>query len=340
VHPWSMAWLPDDSILVTERPGRVRHLNSDGSVRTKSIPGAPAVAVVGQGGLLDIALHPDFHVNRLVYFTLSTGTRSSNRTTLAYAKFDGKQFLNLKELFHVSHTKSGGQHFGSRLLWLPNKTLLMSIGDGGNPPMRIGNVLSREMAQDGQSHLGKVLHMNAEGQPVTEEVFSEDTAILSEIYTMGHRNIQGLAYDPVRKIVWATEHGARGGDELNSIKGGENYGWPEATYSKDYSTFQPVSKYTSLPGMTDPKLVWTPSIAPSGLMVYTGNKFPQWQGNLFAGALRGQSIRRIILDANNDVANEEIIRIGRRVRDVRQGPDGYIYLLTDEPSGKLIRLEP
>lgn len=339
-HPWGIVWLPDGSMLVTERPGRVRHLNEDGSTRTYKVPGGPAVVVVGQGGLLDIALHPDYAENGLVYFTLAAGKRDSNRTTLARAHFNGKRFTGLEELFRVSQAKSGGQHFGSRLVWLEDKTLLMSVGDGGNPPLRIGDVLSRKMAQEGSSHLGKILRLTPDGKPAAEAAFEGEKGILPEIYTMGHRNIQGMAVDPIRGTVWASEHGSLGGDELNRIEGGKNYGWPKVTYSKEYFGAQEISEHTSLPGMADPELVWLSGIAPSGLLLYTGDRFPQWRGDLFAGGLKDQSVRRVVLDESGKVLGEEIIRIGQRVREIRQGPDGLIYLLTDESDGKLIRLEP
>lgn len=338
-RPWSMAWLPNGDVLITERPGRVRLL-ADGKLRSDPIPGTPEVLVEGQGGLLDIALHPDFATNRLVYFTLSIGTEKANRTALARAVFDGRQFSDATMLFQVSQTKPGGQHFGSRLLWLPDKTLLMSIGDGGNPPVRVQGELARNHAQNFQSHLGKMLHLNDEGKPATKGAFRNGADALPELYSVGHRNIQGLAYDPIRKAVWSTEHGALGGDEMNRITPGANYGWPKATFSKEYLFARTISEHTSLPGMTDPDVVWTPALAPSGLALYTGDAFASWKGDLFAGGLKDQSIRRIKLDDAGTVTGEEIIRIGQRVRDVRQGPDGYLYLLTDESDGKLLRLEP
>lgn len=337
-NPWGLAWLPDGTMLITERPGRVRHLAADGSTITKDVPGAPSVVAVGQGGLLDIALHPDFFNNKLVYFTLSSGTRQANRTTLAVARFDGQTFTDVRYPFSVSQAKSGGQHFGSRLVWLPDGNLLMSIGDGGNPPARIGKVLSRDLAQDGTSHLGKVLRLNDQGEPVGDPLF-DDIATNPAVYSIGHRNIQGMAYDSIRDTVWASEHGARGGDELNQIKPGKNYGWPKATFSKEY-LFGDISDFTSLPGMVDPVMVWMKAIAPSGLVVYTGDRFSAWKGDLLAGGLQAQSVRRILLDDDGTVTGEEIIPVGQRVRDVRQGPDGLIYILTDQSEGQLIRLEP
>lgn len=337
-HPWGMVWLPDGSMLVTQREGAVRHLNADGSIRTREVTGVPEVLSSGQGGLLDISLHPDFSENGFVYFTAATGTRLSNRTTLMRARLDGKRFVDVKELFRVSQNKVGSQHFGSRLVWLPDGTFLMSIGDGGNPPVMVGGTLSRNLAQDGKSHLGKVLRFDAEGRPV-EGAFPADAA-LPEVYSMGHRNIQGLVYDSIRKMIWASEHGALGGDELNRIQPGGNYGWPKVTFSKEYLGSLEISPYTTLPGKIDPELVWMNGIAPSGLALYTGDLFPDWKGDLFAGGLRDQSVRRIILNDAGRVQGEEIIRIGQRVRDVRQGPDGYLYVLTDESDGKLIRISP
>lgn len=335
-HPWSMAWLPDGGLLITQRPGGVQ-LYRDGTLR--SVPGAPEVLAEGQGGLLDISLHPDFENNRLVYFTLATGTPRANRTALVRARFDGERLSGVQTLFRASQTKPGGQHFGSRLVWLPDDTLLMSLGDGGNPPIHVDGVLARTLPQDPQSHLGKVLRFTEDGKAAGAAKLQEEGA-LPELYTMGHRNIQGMTYDPIRDVVWATEHGAKGGDELNRIRAGANYGWPKATYSSDYVTGIRISKHVTLPGMVDPLVVWTPSIAPSGLCLYTGDRFPQWDGDLLAGALMAKLIRRILLDESGRVQGEENLDMGGRVRAVSQGPDGYVYVLTDEDDGKLIRLEP
>ena len=337
-HPWSMAWLPDGSILVSERPGGVRIIK-DGKLQPMPVQGGPAALALGQGGLLEISVHPDFEKNRLVYFTLAAGTRQANRTVLARARFDGARFSNVEEIFKVSQTKSGGQHFGSRLLWLPDKTLLMSIGDGGNPPVRIGGKLARDYAQDFDSHLGKILHLKDDGTPAKQGPFTAGGGF-PEVYTVGHRNIQGMAYDPIRSQVWVSEHGALGGDELNLIQTGMNYGWPRATFSKEYLGARDISDHTTLPGMVDPVLVWKKATAPSGLTLYTGDAFPQWQGDLFAGGLRDQAVRRIILADDGTVEGEEIIRVGERVRDVRQGPDGLLYILTDQSDGQLIKLVP
>lgn len=335
-HPWSMAWLPDGGLLITERPGRVR-LFRDGAMTT--VPGAPEALTLGQGGLLDIALHPRFADNGLVYFTLSTGNERANRTVLARAEFDGERFANLQEIFRNSQDKTGGQHFGSRLAWLPDGTLIMTFGDGGNPPLRVNGVLSREQAQNVANHLGKTVRLNDDGTPATPPAFTAGGGAPG-LHSIGHRNIQGMAYDPIRGALWASEHGARAGDEINRIEAGANYGWPEASYSKEYTSPFDVADHVSLPGMADPAVVWKWRFAPSGLMVYTGDAIPGWKGALLAGGLRSETIRLIELDAAGKVTGEKDIPMPARVRDIRQGPDGLIYVLTDEDDGQLIRIGP
>ena len=337
-HPWGLVWLPDGDLLITERSGRLRIVR-DGVLDPTPIPGVPKIFAENQGGLLDIALHPRFEDNRLVYFTYSHGTSSANRTRIARATFDGRALSDWQVIFEVSQTKPRGQHFGSRLAWLPDSTLLASVGDGGNPPVKLGDEFIRQQAQNRSSHLGKVIRINDDGSIPTDNPFANDAGAAPEVWSYGHRNIQGLAFDAIANRVWATEHGARGGDEVNWVKAGENYGWPVATHSREYSGGL-ISPETSLPGMVDPKAIWTPSIAPSGLAVYTGSAFPEWQGNLFAGGLVSQDIRRIELDESGSVTHEESISIGQRVRDIRQGPDGLLYVLTDKRNGQLIRLEP
>ncbi len=241
----------------------------------------------------------------------------------------------MRVIFEVSQAKTGSQHFGSRLLWLPDGTLLVAIGDGGNPPLQLAGDLIRKQAQNRQSHLGKIIRINDDGSTPKDNPFAG-----SKIWSYGHRNIQGISFDPMTKRVWATEHGAKGGDELNLIEKGKNYGWPVVSASQEYGTNTPVSREKSRPGLIDPKTIWTPAIAPSGLVFYTGNRFPNWQGNLFAGGLVSRDIRRLSVDKSGEIINQEAIPIGQRVRDVRQSPDGFLYLLTDEGNGQLIRLEP
>lgn len=337
-NPWGMAWLPDGGILITERPGRLT-LVRNGQKQNVPMPGAPEVAAIGQGGFMDIALHPEFAKNRWVYFTLAIGTSRENRTALMRGVFDGRELTGAKILFQNRTSKQGGQHFGSRLLWLPDKTLLMSIGDGGNPPAATPLGLARAQVQKLSTDFGKVLRLNEEGKPAKGNPLAQRPGALPEIWTYGHRNIQGFAQDPKSGRVWASEHGARGGDELNLIEGGKNYGWPLATYSIEYSGGE-ITKDRSLPGMVDPLVVWTPCPAPSGLLFYTGGKFPAWRGDLLSGGLAGNDVRRIDLDDSGKVLGQERLSIGARVRDVRQGPDGFVYLLTDEGNGRLVRIEP
>ena len=335
-----MAWLPDRSMLVTERPGRLRIVR-DGILDPTAIGGVPAVFASGQGGLMDISLHPQFAKNRLVYLTYAHGNDTANRTRLARAVFDGKNLKNLQVIFEVSPLKPGAQHFGSRIVWLPDNTLLLAIGDGGNPPLKIAGELPRFQAQNRRSHLGKVLRLKDNGSIPPNNPFVKAANTDPAIWSYGHRNIQGMTFDPVSKRVWATEHGSSGGDELNLVRAGKNYGWPLAGYSKEYGfPNNDISQNKSLPGMEDPKAVWTPAIAPSGLTTYNGKRFPQWQKNLFAGGLIEQAVRRIGLDPNGKVLNQESISIGARVRDVRQGPDDLLYVLTDESNGRIVRIEP
>jgi aldose sugar dehydrogenase len=339
-HPWSMAWLPDRSILVTERPGRVRIVRN-GILDPTPVGGVPTVFASGQGGLMDISIHPQFAKNRLVYLTYAYGNDTANRTRLARAVFDGKNLKNLQVIFEVTPVKPGNQHYGSRITWLPDNTLLLAIGDGGNPPLQIDGKLPRYQAQNRRSQLGKVLRLKDDGSIPSDNPFVKAANTDPAIWSYGHRNIQGMTFDPATKRIWATEHGSKGGDELNLVKKGKNYGWPLAGYSKEYQfPNQDISPNKSLPGLEDPKAVWTPAIAPSGLAIYNGKRFPQWQKNLFAGGLVEQAVRRIELDPNGKVTYQEPISIGARVRDIRQGPDELLYVLTDESEGQLVRIEP
>ena len=336
-HPWGMQWLPDGAMLITERPGRLR-VARNGALDPKPVTGTPEVFAFGQGGLMDVSLHPKFADNRLIYLTYTEGTRTANRTALARGRYENGALTNVQTIFRVSQTKQGGQHFGSRILWLPDGTLLLSIGDGGNPPVRLGDDWIRTQAQNTGSHLGKVLRLSDDGTPAPGNPFLAKPGALPEVWTLGHRNIQGMCYDAASGRIWATEHGARGGDELNLLQPGKNYGWPKATYSMEY-TGPEISPDRSLPGMEDPKVVWTPCIAPSGLTLYTGDTMPGWRGDLFAGGLVLKQIRRIRLNGDK-VVGEETLQFDDRVRDVRQGPDGALYVLTDEDDGRLLRIEP
>ena len=337
VHPWGIAWLPDGSALITERPGPLRLLR-DGKLVDEPITGVPEVCACGQGGLLDVALHPDFADNGYIYLTYAAGTEDANRTTLARGRLDGMRLEDVEVLFQNADAKSGGQHFGSRLAWLPDGTLLMSIGDGGNPPLSFGGDVIRKQAQNLGTHFGSIVRLRDDGSAPADNPFAGRPGARPELYSYGHRNIQGLTYDAGRGVVWANEHGSKGGDELNRISAGGNYGWPEVTYSREYWGPR-ISEETSRPGIVEPVLVWTPSKAPSGLAVYTGPEFPDWRGDLFSGALKFKQVRRIHIE-EGAAAGEQKLSIGKRVRDVRQGPDGGLYLLTDEADGALLRIVP
>lgn len=337
-HPWSVVWLSEsnDTMLITERSGQLRMVEN-GVLLPEPVVGLPEIFVDGQGGLLDIALHPDFEENSFVYLTYATGDDDANRTTVGRGVLDGRELIEFEELFRVSTDKGGSQHFGSRIQWLPDNTFLLTLADGGNY-IRLDGSWIREQAQKKDSHLGKILRLTEDGDPAPDNPFINDENALPEIWSLGHRNVQGIARNPESGRIWANEHGSRGGDELNLIKKGENYGWPVVTYSTEYHLTR-ISNKASKPGMIDPIVVWTPAQAPSGLAFYTGDVYPDWQGNLFSGGLVGEQVRRIVLDEDN-VVDEQALTIGKRVRHVAQGPDGYLYLLTDHEDGELLRIIP
>jgi len=360
-HPWGMAWLPDGSMLITERGGRVLFVDNAQFRRDNpfvvtpdEVEGAPESRQLGQGGMMDVAPHPEFSTNNLVYFTHATGGGRANRTVLSRGTliietgdedqvpgtqlFKSARMEGIEELFRVTPDKPGGQHFGSRLVWLPDGTLLMSVGDGGNPPTRVGGRLARDNPQFLDNAWGKVLRLNDDGTAPDDNPFADREDVGRYIYTYGHRNIQGMAIDPATSRVWATEHGARGGDELNLIEPGKNYGWPVATYSIHYNGDE-ISDQVTADGMVDPACVWTPVLAACGLAFYSGDKFPDWQGDLFAGGLISRQVRRVTLNGLEVEANETL-PFNARIRDVRQGPDGYLYILTDKRDGELIRVVP
>lgn len=336
-RPWGMAWLPDGSILITERGGKVK-IWRNGALEEIAIANIPNLFVSGQAGLLDIALHPRFTENKLVYFTYAAGDLQSNRTSVFRAKFDGRALTEPQVIFEVSPNKSGNQHFGARIAWLPDETMLIAIGDGGNPPLQLNGELIRNQAQKLDSRLGKIVRIKDDGSIPADNPFVKTANADPAVWSYGHRNIQGLYADSQSGQIWSTEHGARGGDELNLVEAGKNYGWPIVTYSQEYIGGA-VSDQKSRTDIPEPKLIWTPSIAPSGLTVYQGDRFPNWQGNIFAGGLVSRDVVRIKFE-NGKAITQESIAIGQRVRDVRTGKDGLIYILTDESNGQLIRLEP
>jgi glucose/arabinose dehydrogenase len=337
-QPWGMAWLADGRLLVTGKKGTL-HLVSGSRVENIPVDGLPNLYTEGQGGLLDIAVHPaDKGPNPRIYMTMASGTQEANRTVLVQGVFDGKRVHGVKTLFTASPSKNGGQHFGSRIVFLKDGTLLMSIGDGGNPPQRVGDMLARDQAQNLGSHNGAILHLTSEGKAAPGNPLAAQKGALPELWSIGHRNIQGMVVDPQGRV-WASEHGPRGGDEINLIEGGKNYGWPLQSYGLDYRTREPVGKRV-VPGMVQPVVAWSPSPGASGLAWYTGQAFPAWRGSLFSGGLATEDIRRVAFDAQGRVVQQERLEIGKRVRDVRQGPDGHLYAITDEAKGSLLRIVP
>ena len=330
-HPWGMAFLPNGDILVTERAGRLRVIRN-GVLDTTPIAGTPPTFVASQGGYFDIVLHPKFAENNWVYLTFAHGERGANATRVVRAVFDGKALTDLKAIFTADPAKASSNHYGGRLAFLPDGTFLLTVGDGFD---------TREQAQNLNSHLGKIVRLNDDGSIPADNPFVGQAGKKPEIWSNGHRNQQGLAVDPRTGTVYEHEHGPRGGDEINIIGKAKNYGWPAICDCVDYSGAK-VSPFKSLPGMEQALLYWTPSIAPSGMTVYYGDKFPAWNGDLIVGALVLQHVRRVDLE-NGQVKGQEVFAEGplkARIRDVRTSPDGYIYVTTDETNGKVLRLEP
>src|SRR6202167_1778684 len=330
-HPWSMAFLPDGSMLVTERVGRLR-LIKGGSLLPQPIAGVPAVHTGSQAGLFDIVLHPNFAQNNIVYLTYAAGTKAANGTQVGRARFDGSALQDLQVIFKAMPLKDTDNHYGGRMVFLPDGTFVLTIGEGFE---------YREKAQDLTSDLGKIVRLNEDGTVPPDNPFIRQASARPEIYTWGHRNEQGLIFDVPSGRLYETEHGPRGGDELNIIVASRNYGWPVITYGMDYSGAY-VSPYTQRPGLEQPVIYCTPSIAPSGLAMYRGDKFPAWRGDLFVGALAFKDLRRVHLDASGEVAaQEELLNdLHWRLRDVRAPPDGYLYVCTDEDDGRVLRLAP
>ncbi len=339
-HPWSMAWLPDGELLITEKDGFLRLARSSTLV-AEPIAGLTEIRAAARTVLMDVSLHPHFTENRWLYFTYGSGSDAASATRLARGRLsaDLATVTDFAVLHTVTPAKPGFAHFGSRILWLPDGTLLLALGDGGNPPLRLDGELMREQAQKLDSQLGKILRLRDDGTAPPDNPFAGRAGADPFIWSYGHRNIQGLARDPISGRMWANEHGSRGGDELNLLTPGGNYGWPRVTYSIEY-TFGTISPETTRPDMIDPLVVWTPAQAPSGLLFYTGDAFPEWRGDLFSGALKRKEVRHIRLDGEGAVIGQQSLPIGERVRDVRQGPDGFIYVLTDQKAGRLLRIQP
>jgi len=329
--PWSLAFLPDGRMLVTERPGRLRIVSPEGRL-SKPLAGVPKVHAKGQGGLLDVVLGPDFSKDGLIYFSYAEPVSGGARTAVARARLDANT-LRLQEvtrIFAQNFAPSGGQHWGSRLAFDRQGNLFVTLGE---------RFSHRDRAQDLDSHLGKIVRIRPDGTIPSDNPFLNRAKTRPEIWSYGHRNVQGAALHPQTGQLWTHEHGPQGGDEVNIILPGRNYGWPVITHGREYVTGFRIGEGTQRTDVAAPLQVWIPSIAPSGMAFYTGNAIPAWQGSLFVGALKGSLLARLELSGNKVVREERLLtEIGHRIRDVRQGPDGKLYLL-DETAGRILRLE-
>ena len=326
-NPWGIAFLPDGRILVTERAGSIRIIK-DGKLLDERISGVPKVYAQGQGGLLDIQLHPDYAKNGWIYLTYSKPGSGGAGTTLARTKLNGNAFTDFQELFSAQPFTNSGAHFGSRIAFDGNGYVFISSGERG----------TMENAQNLQNHLGKILRLHDDGKIPTDNPFVNTSGAKPEIWSYGHRNPQGLIYDKENNLLIDHEHGPRGGDEINIVQKGKNYGWPVITYGINYDG-SPITKITSKEGMEQPIWYYVPSIAPCGMVKVTSDKYPGWKGNLLIGALVLQHISRVDIKGGKYVTHEKLLQDFARFRAIAQSPDGYIYAATESP-GKLIRLVP
>ena len=333
VHPWSLAFLPDGNMLVTERPGRLRIATHDGKL-TPPLPGVPEVFDSGQGGLLDVVLDRGFAQNRTIYFSYAEPVPDGARTALARARLDAgasPRLADVRMIFRQGGPLSSGGHFGGRIVQAEDDTLFLTLGEHFTP---------REEAQNLSNHLGKIVRIAPDGSVPKDNPFIGRAGARPEVWSYGHRNPQGLAFNPTTGKLWEHEHGPRGGDEVNIVEKGRNYGWPVIGYGIDYSGAK-IHESTHKPGMEQPIKYWVPSIAPSGMAFYEGALFPSWRGNLFIGALRGAILVRLTLKGEKVTGEERLLQgLRERIRDVRVGPDGAIYLVTDNSAGRILRVAP
>ena len=330
-RPWAFAFLPDGRLLVTERPGRMRIVDAQGRV-SEPVTGVPEVHARGQGGLLDVALGPDFANDGLIVFSYAEPTARGARTAVARARLDADQLRleDVRRIFAQDEDPSGNHHWGSRLVFGRDGRLFVTLGDRFH---------HRERAQALDSHLGKVLRIEPDGGVPADNPLAGRADARAEIWSWGHRNVQGAALHPLTGELWTHEHGPQGGDEVNRTLAGRNYGWPEITLGREYVTGRKIGAGSERADVAAPVLQWTPSIAPSGMAFYTGDAFPQWQGNVFVGALKFQLLARLVLDGERVVHEERLLEGLGRIRDVRQGPDGRLWLL-DESAGRVLRIDP
>jgi aldose sugar dehydrogenase len=332
-YPWGLAFLPDGRMLVTERPGRMRIVARDGKL-SPAISGVPRVFARSQGGLHDVALDRGYAQNQTNYFCYAEAGEGGGRTTLARARLiedEQPRLDDVRPIFRQQGPLSSGRHFGCRIVQMPDGNLLLTTGDHGD---------YSDEAQNLGNHIGKLIRIRPDGSVPPDNPFVNRQGARPEIWSYGHRNIQGAALDPASGKLWTHEHGPRGGDEVNIVEKGKNYGWPVIGHGIDYSGVK-IHEATQKAGMEQPVKYWAPSIAPSGMAFYAGDLFPAWRGNLFVGALAAQILVRLELDGDKVVREERLLRdLGQRIRDVRTGPDGALYLLTDASAGRILRVVP
>jgi aldose sugar dehydrogenase len=332
VNPWGLAFLPDGRALVTERPGRLRIVDRDGKLG-EPLAGVPKVDAVGQGGLLDVALDPDFARNQRIYLSYAEPRGEGlNATSVARATLGPAGLTDVVVIFRQQPAMAGGHHFGSRLVFGRDGNLFVTLGDRNK---------GRDKVQLMDTHIGKVVRIDRDGKAPADNPYRKQAGALPELWSVGHRNIQGAALHPQTGELWTNEHGAKGGDELNRTLGGRNYGWPLVTYGTEYSGAK-ISDRTEAPGLESPVHYWVPSIATSGMAFYTGAAIPQWQGNVFVGGLKAMELARLELRDGKVVHEERLFgdALKKRIRTVVNGPGGALYLLTDDSQGQLLRISP
>ncbi len=330
-HPWSVAFLPNGGYLVTERPGRLRLVDAEGNLQAEPIGGLPPIRATGQGGLLDVVLHPDFNNNRWVYFSFAEPGDGGVGTAVARGRLNGMTLDDVEMIFRLRPKTNSGYHFGSRLIFGRDGKLFVTLGDRGDKPR----------SQRLDDHAGSVIRLNDDGSVPVDNPFVGRSTVLPEIYSYGHRNIQGATLHPQTGRLWTHEHGPQGGDEINLPEATVNYGWPVITYGVNYGIGTKIGEGTEKAGMAQPLYYWVPSIAPSGMAFYDGEAFPGWRGNLFIGSLKFRLLVRLEIEDGKVVHEERLLKgVLGRIRDVRQGPDGMLYVLTDARNGGLFRLIP
>ena len=328
--PWGIAFLPNGDVLVTERDGRLRVIRN-GRLEAAPVTGVPPVFAEGQGGLFDIVIDPDFATNQRIYLSFAHGTSTANGTRIVRARFDGRALSDVTPIYTASPLKHGAAHFGGRMAILSDRSIVLTLGEG---------YAFKDEAQTLDNDFGKIVRLTLDGQPAPGNPYVGQAGRRAEIWSYGHRNVQGVVQDPATGVLWAHEHGPKGGDELNIIRPGLNYGWPAITYGVDYSGAI-ISAFTTRDGMEQPQAVWVPSIAPSGMIQYRGSLFAQWRGDLIISALAGMQARRVDLEGSRVVGQDKLFAdLNERIRQVAEAPDGSIWLLIDSPQGRVLRVTP